>query len=47
MDEVVDAVLHNNDPVALVESVDVPLQLLVTVTTGAASGWFTVKTPFW
>jgi hypothetical protein len=35
IDEVVAPVLHNNDPVAVVESVEVPLQLLTTVTAGA------------
>ena len=38
MDEVVAPVLHTKAPVALVESVDVPLQLLVTTTTGVAGG---------
>ena len=33
---VVALVLHNKLPVAVVESVDVPLQLSSTVTTGAA-----------
>ena len=36
MEDVVSEVLHNNEPVASVESVDVPLQLSTTVTTGAA-----------
>ena len=34
MDEVVAPLLHNNDPEAVVESVELP-QLLVTATTGA------------
>ena len=36
MDEVVALLLHNRVPVAVVESVDVPLQLFTTVTTGVA-----------
>ena len=36
IDEVVSPVLHNKEPVAVVESVDVPLQSFTTVTTGVA-----------
>ena len=36
IDEVVAPLLHNRVPVAVVESVDVPLQLFTTVTTGVA-----------
>ncbi len=36
MDEVVAPVLHSNDPVAVVESIEVPLQLFTTVTAGVA-----------
>jgi putative N-acetylmannosamine-6-phosphate epimerase len=34
IDDVVAFVLHNNDPVAVVDSVEVPLQLSTTFTTG-------------
>ena len=38
MDEAVSAVLHNNVPVAVVDKVDMPLQLFTTVTEGVAGG---------
>ena len=34
MEEVVAPLLHNSDPVAVVDNVDVPSQLSTTVTTG-------------
>ncbi len=42
IDAVVAPVLHNKDPDAAVESVEVPSQLSVTVTTGAVGVGFTV-----
>jgi hypothetical protein len=45
IDEVVAPVLHNNDPVAVVESVDVPLQLFTTVTAGADGITFGAAVP--
>ena len=45
MGEVVAPVLHNKVPVAVVERVDVPLQLFTTVTPGGESGAFTVNVP--
>ena len=36
IEDVVSAVLHSNAPVATVDKTEVPLQLLTTVTTGAA-----------
>lgn len=41
--EVVAPVLHNKVPVAVVERVDVPLQLFTTVTPGVAGVAETVK----
>ena len=41
--EVVSVVLHNNVPVAVVDNVDVPLQLFTTVTEGVAGVAFIVK----
>ena len=37
--------LHNNVPGALVDRVEVPLQLLTTVTTGVARGIFGTAVP--
>ena len=37
--------LHNNDPDAVVDSVDVPLQLFTTVTTGASGVVFGAAMP--
>ena len=38
-------VLHNRLPAALVDSVDVPLQLSTTVTTGVAAAVFGLAVP--
>ena len=45
MDEVVAALLHNKLPVAVVDNVDVPLQLSTTVTTGVDGVAFGDATP--
>ena len=45
MEEVVSPVLHNKVPVAVVESVDVPLQLFTTDTTGVAGVDFGAAVP--
>ena len=45
MDEVVAPVLHNNVPDAVVDKVDVPLQLFTTVTTGVAGTAFGADIP--
>jgi putative N-acetylmannosamine-6-phosphate epimerase len=45
MDEVVDPVLHNNVPDAVVDKVDVPLQLLTTFTIGVAGVVFGAAVP--
>jgi len=45
MDGVEAPLLHNNVPVAVVESVDVPLQLSTTVTVGAAAVVFGEAVP--
>lgn len=43
--EVVALLLHNNDPVAVVDSTDVLLQLSTTVTTGVAGTAFGAEIP--
>ena len=43
--DVVAPLLHNRLPAALVESVDVPLQLSCTVTTGADGVFFGLAVP--
>jgi putative N-acetylmannosamine-6-phosphate epimerase len=45
IDEVVSFVLHNRLPVAVVDKVDVPLQLSTTVTTGVEGVVFGAATP--
>ena len=45
MVEVLSLVLHNNDPAALVDNVDVPLQLFTTVTPGAGGVVLGAATP--
>ena len=45
IDEVVSFVLHNSVPVAVVDNVDVPLQLSTTVTTGVDGVVFGAATP--
>ncbi len=45
IDAVVAPVLHNNDPAAAVENVEVPSQLSVTVTTGARGAVFGAAVP--
>jgi putative N-acetylmannosamine-6-phosphate epimerase len=45
MEEVVAPVLHNNVPVAVVDKVDVPLQLLTTFTIGVAGAVFGAAVP--
>ena len=40
MVDVVFPLFHNNDPAAVVDNVDVPLQLFVTVTTGVGGRSF-------
>ncbi len=46
IDEVVAPLLQCKIPVAVVESVDVPLQLFTTVTAGVAGVTGTVNVPF-
>jgi hypothetical protein len=45
IEDKVSAVLHNNVPADPVDKVDVPLQLLTTVTTGAAGNVFGAAVP--
>ena len=45
MEEVVAPVLHNNVPVAVVDKVDVPLQLLTTFTIGVDGVVFGAAVP--
>jgi hypothetical protein len=45
MEEVVAPVLHNNVPVAVVDKVDVPLQLLTTFTVGVEGAVFGAAVP--
>ena len=45
IDDAVSFVLHNNDPDAVVDSVDVPLQLFTTVTTGVVGVVFGAAMP--
>jgi putative N-acetylmannosamine-6-phosphate epimerase len=45
MEEVVAPVLHNNVPVAVVDNVEVPLQLLTTFTVGVAGVVFGAAVP--
>ena len=46
IEELADPLLHNNNPEAVVDSVDVPLQLLTTVTVGVGTKSGTVSIPF-
>ena len=45
MEEVVAPVLHNNVPVAVVDKVEVPLQLFTTFTVGVAGVVFGAAVP--
>ncbi len=45
MVEVVSFVLHNNVPLAVVDNVDVPLQLFTTLTVGVDGVVFSAATP--